>query len=289
MIRVDETEPEGYEWYREQIAGHHPSVVKGSFKQIGLLKKKNGPNVLKLVQEGLKGDMEVNFYKDLAAKEAHILKQFIPTFFGLKDIVFATGKFTFLELSDIAEEFDCPCQMDVKIGLKTFDHLAPAEKQESESKKYPPQLYLGFRLLGYRLNGRTADDDVKIITKDRVWGRSLCKTAIPHAFQEFLSNSNPMQTTHIIESFLSQLRRLLSWFDTQTSYNFFASSLLFVYEGNLTANDTSKATIKMIDFSHTYSNVGALDQNYIPGLVNLIRIFENILIEDSTDLEFPIE
>ncbi|VDN18853.1 unnamed protein product [Gongylonema pulchrum] len=28
--------PESYEWYREQIAGHHPSVIKNGVRQIGL-------------------------------------------------------------------------------------------------------------------------------------------------------------------------------------------------------------------------------------------------------------
>lgn len=36
-MQVDETLPENFEWYQDQIAGHHPSVVKNGLRQIGKL------------------------------------------------------------------------------------------------------------------------------------------------------------------------------------------------------------------------------------------------------------
>uniref|UniRef100_A0A0K0ED00 Kinase n=1 Tax=Strongyloides stercoralis TaxID=6248 RepID=A0A0K0ED00_STRER len=283
MIKIDEKEPEGYEWYKEQIAGHHPSVIKGNQKQIGLLKKKNGKNVLKVVQDGIKGELEVQFYDTLFNQEVpksfNILKSFVPEYFGLHDIKFSDKTFKFIELADIAEVYKYPCQMDVKIGIKTFDPHASKKKQENESKKYPPQSTLGFRILGYRLNliDSTDKNNTSLIVKDRVWGRSFNENNVLYAFKEFFIHNSSYLNTYLLEDFLKQLKTLESWFNVQTSYHFYASSLLFVYEGNATVKEELKPTIKMIDFSHTYCGNDQLDKNYIPGLKNLIEIFEKCL------------
>uniref|UniRef100_A0A0N4Z3L0 Kinase n=1 Tax=Parastrongyloides trichosuri TaxID=131310 RepID=A0A0N4Z3L0_PARTI len=282
MIKIDEMEPEGYEWYKEQIAGHHPSVIKGDQKQIGLLKKKNGKNVFKVVQDGLKGELEVKFYKEIFQKnipdDLKLLRSFLPEYYGLHDLKFSNKTFKFIELADIAEEYKFPCQMDVKIGVKTFDPNASIEKQENESKKYPPQTKLGFRILGYRLNFPHCNDEktVNLIAKDRVWGRSFNEENVSTAFQEFLSSSSNF-TKYLIKEFLRQLNLLQSWFNIQTNYHFYASSLLFIYEGNASTTRELKPTIKMIDFSHTYPGDGKIDENYLPGLQNIIRILENSL------------
>ena len=39
MSSSDFTPPEGFEWFSEQIAGHHPSVVKNGKHQIGELQE----------------------------------------------------------------------------------------------------------------------------------------------------------------------------------------------------------------------------------------------------------
>ncbi|CEF61070.1 Inositol polyphosphate multikinase [Strongyloides ratti] len=268
MIKIDEREPEGYEWYKEQIAGHHPSVIKGNQKQIGLLKKKNGKNVLKVVQDGMKGELEVQFYDTLfnqdVPKSLELLKSFVPEYFGLHDIKFTDKTFKFIELADIAEGYKFPCQMDVKIGIKTFDPHASLKKQENER---------------YRLNliDNIDKNNVSLIAKDRVWGRSFDEKNVLFAFKEFFIHNSSHLNSHLLENFLKQLKTLESWFSVQTSYHFYASSLLFVYEGNAKVKEELKPTIKMIDFSHTYSGNGQLDKNYIPGLQNLIEIFEKCL------------
>uniref|UniRef100_A0A0K0F0U8 Kinase n=1 Tax=Strongyloides venezuelensis TaxID=75913 RepID=A0A0K0F0U8_STRVS len=283
MIRIDEVEPEGYEWYKEQIAGHHPSVIKGDQKQIGLLKKRNSKNVLKVVQDGMKGELEVKFYETLFNHDVHdnlkFLKSFLPEYYGLHDIKFSDKTFKFIELSDLAEGYKLPCQMDVKIGIKTFDPHASKKKQENESKKYPPQAILGFRILGYRLNLIDSFDisKVKVIVKDRVWGRSFDEKNVSIAFKEFFIHIPLYFKVYLLENFLKQLKILQSWFGSQTNYHFYASSLLFIYEGNAKVKEELKPTIKMIDFSHTYPGNGQLDENYIPGLQNIIQLFESIL------------
>ncbi|VDL70599.1 unnamed protein product [Nippostrongylus brasiliensis] len=75
--------PATYEWFADQIAGHHPSVIKNGKREIGtttanhtyvylrcchtrLLKKKGSNRILKPIQEGARGECEVNVYKLLA-------------------------------------------------------------------------------------------------------------------------------------------------------------------------------------------------------------------------------
>ncbi|KHJ92806.1 hypothetical protein OESDEN_07296, partial [Oesophagostomum dentatum] len=51
--------PPSYEWFAEQIAGHHPSVIKNGKREIGILKQHGSDKVLKPKQEGLRGECEV--------------------------------------------------------------------------------------------------------------------------------------------------------------------------------------------------------------------------------------
>ena len=73
----------------------------------------------------------------------------------------------------------------------------------------------------------------------------------------------------------------------QTSFQFFCSSILIVYDGDATdeAAAAASVTVKMIDLAHTLNVQGIRDDGYILGLTNLIRILEEILqIPSSTQL-----
>ncbi|TMS38862.1 hypothetical protein L596_005491 [Steinernema carpocapsae] len=50
--------PTAYEWFEDQIAGHHQSIVKNGERQIGFLKELSGNLILKLVQDGVRGECE---------------------------------------------------------------------------------------------------------------------------------------------------------------------------------------------------------------------------------------
>ncbi|EJW85789.1 hypothetical protein WUBG_03298 [Wuchereria bancrofti] len=83
--------PTSYEWYREQIAGHHPSVVTNGVHQIGLIKEIGSETLLKPVQEGVRGVCEVAFYSSLKHlnDENDVLTRFaafVPKFYGLKTL-----------------------------------------------------------------------------------------------------------------------------------------------------------------------------------------------------------
>lgn len=56
-----------------------------------------------------------------------------------------------MKLEDITNNFEKPCILDAKIGPRTFDIYASAEKIQKELKKYPPVKEIGFRILGCRV------------------------------------------------------------------------------------------------------------------------------------------
>jgi hypothetical protein len=35
VMDIDVELPDNFEWYKDQIAGHHPSVVRNGYRQIG--------------------------------------------------------------------------------------------------------------------------------------------------------------------------------------------------------------------------------------------------------------
>jgi hypothetical protein len=81
----------------------------------------------------------------------------------------------------------------------------------------------------------------------------------------------------IVESFIDQSQRILSWFRLQTLRHFISSSLLFV-SGD---EEEAKCTVKLIDFAHVQESEGKLDSSkiyidVIEALENVIRTWEKI-------------
>lgn len=102
---------------------------------------------------------------------------------------------------------------------------------------------------------------------------------------------------------VQQIKKIKDWFDKQTQFAFFASSLLIVYEGkpdqttqtnnNVQTKPTenngkehssssdsrsdpaSLVDVRMIDFAHVFP-AEAKDENYLYGLNNLIKYLEKM-------------
>jgi len=72
------------------------------------------------------------------------------------------------------------------------------------------------------------------------------------------------------------LKALLAIFEQQTEYQFIASSLLFVYEGDPNVR-SPKVDIRVIDFAHAQINTTpSKDEGFIIGLKSLIRHFTSL-------------
>uniref|UniRef100_A0A8R1XYV7 Kinase n=1 Tax=Onchocerca volvulus TaxID=6282 RepID=A0A8R1XYV7_ONCVO len=273
--------PTSYEWYREQIAGHHPSVIKNGEHQIGLIKKFGSETLLKPVQEGVRGVCEIAFYNSLKHQndENDVLTEFalfVPKFHGLKTLRVGGKEMEFIVMEDLTYHYKYPCIMDIKMGKVTYDPSATKAKKLSEAVKYPEQEVLGFRLTGYRMHFGCRENDVRV--RDKQWGRSRNMENIAEAFCEFLSG-RLMEKSFVARQTLEQLCKLRKWFSSQRIYHFYASSILLIYEACM--ERPPNVFVKLIDFSHVFPANGAVDHNYLFGLNNVINIVEKC--QDSFD------
>jgi len=83
--------------------------------------------------------------------------------------------------------------------------------------------------------------------------------------------------------FVEELKKILTVFQHQTTFHFFASSLLFVYDAEAAKcfkdvkgeGSRESISLKMIDFAHVWGAEGKTDENYMKGLESLIKLFEN--------------
>ncbi|KAI6184654.1 Kinase [Aphelenchoides bicaudatus] len=282
MIDTDDDLPSPYQWYEHQIAGHHPSVIKNGLRQIGIIKNPNNDRVLlKVVQDDARGICEEQLYKDIV--DAHQndrtdnpifydLFNLVPQFFGTRSLVIGKRQkvYKFLELEDILSSYSQPCVMDIKIGRVSFDPKASNEKKISELKKSPFQQECGFRILGYRLS----DEHNFPKIKDRDWGRTRDSETMDDAFAEFL-NGRPKDADILAAEFLRRVHIVQDYFNTQNSLQFYASSLLFVYEGDKTKKPN--VDVKMIDFSHVFRVQNARDENYIAGIHYICKVLTRLI------------
>lgn len=184
QMDVDAKLPPQLEWYKDQIAGHHPSVIRNGIRQIGILKEHGRDElILKLVQDGIRGEREIALYqrvenvmrfknnncgdyvnyftqkKELGevvdTKHKLLLAElyhFLPRFYGCRKIHLTEKDKPkdFLQLEDITHPFTKPCIMDIKVGRVTYDPFASEEKKFAEDSKCLMQKNFGFRILGYR-------------------------------------------------------------------------------------------------------------------------------------------
>uniref|UniRef100_A0A8R1I9R6 Kinase n=1 Tax=Caenorhabditis japonica TaxID=281687 RepID=A0A8R1I9R6_CAEJA len=117
-------------------------------------------------------------------------------------------------------------------------------------------------------------DNNKVEIRDKEWGKSFDETTIQHGLCEFFS-ARDKELKEVLEKALKELETIKHFFETQTSFQFFASSLLFVYEGDVTLPINLK--IIMIDFSHAFFSNGNRDEGYLFGIQNLERFLQDML------------
>ena len=75
--------------------------------------------------------------------------------------------------------------------------------------------------------------------------------------------------------FVQKLMEIEAFFEKQTEFHFFGSSLLFIYDQE--SLDTSSAKVSVIDFEHTYPAEGKIDENFLFGLRNVRKLFEKFI------------
>ncbi|XP_017319458.2 inositol polyphosphate multikinase [Ictalurus punctatus] len=219
-----------------QVAGHKYGIHK-----VGILQHFDG-TVLKQLQPPPRGPCEMHFYTQVFAQECkdpHLLalQQHLPKYYGTWSPP-NKPKELYLKLEDVAGRFACPCIMDVKIGRKSYDPFASHEKQEEQIRKYPLMEEIGFLILGMRVY---QVDSGSYISQEQSYGRSLTKKTLKTGLARFFHNGEELRKDAISLS-IHKICDILHWFEGQKQLHFYASSLLFVYEGSLHIANTKNRT-----------------------------------------------
>ncbi|XP_047507862.1 inositol-trisphosphate 3-kinase B isoform X2 [Pieris napi] len=284
-----------YPWI--QLAGHQGNFKAGPDQ--GTILKKLSPQ-------------EERCFK-LLMKD--ILRPYVPEYKG--QVTCDDGEL-YLQLQDLLSDFDCPCVMDCKIGVRTYleEELAKAKEktklrkdmyekmiqidpaaptdEEHRSKGVTKPRYMIWRetisstsTLGFRIDGVKKADGTS--TKD--FKTTKTREQILEAFKDFTGSSRSAVPKYLER--LKNIRATLLESPFFRTHELIGSSLLFVH-------DKRGASIWMIDFAKTVPvpddisidhnsawKVGNHEDGYLIGLNNLISIFESLIKDDNGYIDEP--
>lgn len=217
--------PEGLKLLGTQVAGHQFGEAG---RKLGMLDRGDG-TVLKAVQNPPRGPREVNFYKDVFAKDCMDLvmlelRHFLPCFYGMEH----RDGVDFLVLHNVTSRFSNPNVLDLKMGRVSYDPLATPEKRLHERSKYPPREKLGFQIIGMMTHSPDTGLPKKLATSEC---RSVTDTTmLTEGLGQFFGLHHGELRKDVVKALLVRLKQLEKWFLNQTQLAFYASSLLIVYD-----------------------------------------------------------
>ncbi|RDD46902.1 Inositol polyphosphate multikinase [Trichoplax sp. H2] len=241
--------------------------------------KCNDGTLLKIFQDGNRGHREMEFYSEIFSanhdsdQTASALRHFMPTYFGTVTIKNDKNSQPYMKISDVTSKFKRPCVIDLKIGRRTYDPLATEAKRARAVDKYPLQDQIGFRIDGMKVyNSDTGNYD----DYDKIFGRKLDDDTIVNGLSLFYPKEEGWKIS-LIDNTILRLQALLQWFNSQSRWLFFSSSLLIVYDSD--KDSSNEVDIKLVDFTHTYesavvmndTNANCTDNNTIYGLNSLLK------------------
>lgn len=257
-----------------QVAGHRFDEGR-----LGSLVDDDG-KFYKPLQGGDRGDKETAFYETLWGDNnvPDNVKKIFPMFYGtvLVNAVGDKGPCKHAVMEDLTHGFQHPCVMDIKLGKKTW--------YEGASEKYIQKCLekdasttsgkLGFRVAGMQVYEPSSGNSWKA---DRKWCKDITEENMEailgrfvslHPFEEKVEGETlASQVYRGPGAILEQLAQLRAWFSVQTSYHFYSSSILAVYEGQPTTDGSPpKTSLRLVDFAHVIDGKGEIDNNFLEAI-----------------------
>lgn len=245
--------------------------------------------VLKPIQNDVRGQRERDFFKTVSSSEDPEIRkflEFIPQFHGVtKRSKSDGGQQEFIMMENLTGNFSKACIMDVKIGAKTYGPDATPEKMKQQDASYAgTKVPFGFSVPG--LSAFRGANKEEQVTKAKDFGKTLTEDNIDQLLELYLDiTTDKVLAKHLAQLFLEELKKIAALFETQTTFNFFASSLLFVYDAEGVTNNKDQGPeglrqfvkVKMIDFAHVWPNTDqSRDENYLRGVYSLIKLFSQV-------------
>ena len=209
------------------------------------------------------------------AEDIAALRALVPTFHGVVHVPVAPDVpwHHFLSLEDLCHGHARPCVADLKIGTRTYDPHASADKAAKETGKYVWQAQLGFRITGMQVV-RPGGDAAAPVRYDRFYGRTLTPDTVEDGLALFFgldADANAPTdaagggfTRHaagitrraagrgitrraagVVAEVRRQLLELHAWFVRQRTFRFYSSSVLVTYDAGdavLDSIDAAAAT-----------------------------------------------
>lgn len=242
--------------------------------------------VLKPIQGDARGQREAEFFRTISNSTEPAVRaflEFMPHFHGVskrKKSDGAPGEFIMME--NLTNNLRKPCIMDIKIGARTWGPDASEAKRKQQDASYAAtKTAFGFSVPG--LSSFKGENKDCTVSKAKDYGKQLTAENIHEMLELYLDiSTNPEIARKIAGVFVEKLKKIRSLFETQTSFHFFASSLLFVYDAEAVQNniDTEELSnlvnLKMIDFAHVWPAEGEIDNNYLRGVNSLIQLFSSV-------------
>ncbi|XP_067641772.1 LOW QUALITY PROTEIN: inositol polyphosphate multikinase-like [Eurosta solidaginis] len=219
--------PAGFAAMQTQVAGHIFDSAT-----MGLLQDNSGC-VLKPLGKPECGERELNFYESLQLNDSNPLlmqlRAFVPKFHKKVKLVVNNRHHMFIKLEDLTYGMQKPCIIDIKIGKRTWDPPATEQKRHVEEQKYVKcKQLLGLCVPGFQVY--TPTEPSKALRYSKEYGKNLDANGFRTTIALFVNAQNGKVYKPLVYEILSQLYKIREWFKMQKLYNFYASSILIVYD-----------------------------------------------------------
>jgi hypothetical protein len=226
---------------------------------------------------------EVEVYK--ALQKHHSLLPFVAGFYGtttpppdlsLKTTTRTQAKMQedtrreniFIIMEDLTHKYKYPCLMDIKLGQILYEPDAPLEKKLREDRKAHETTTheFGVRVDGIRVyKPRSAEFTVR--KQDYGW-----KHSVEDNLRLFLDNGDVIRTD-LIPHFVAKLEKLFKVvFKHTKSFNFLQSSLLLIYEGDVSRSPPSSPQI---------NTAARVSEGAVAGEENVAAAVEGVEFDDD--------